>query len=86
MTPERQRIATACHWKPEGGDYGRDSLPDYVNDLNAIHKAVLQRDDDFKNRFEWTLNGIAIEQDKYLVEMSAKDWSAAFLKTLDLMS
>jgi len=56
MTPEAQRIAIAeaCGWKSCAGDSGfvtrykgttsettvRVKLPDYPNDLNAIHDAV----------------------------------------------
>lgn len=55
MSPEKQRIAIAvfCGWKknrevdpgyfvwinPDGKMRGQDALPDYVNDLNAIHEA-----------------------------------------------
>lgn len=48
MTPERQRIAIAewCGWKKGNcgwweGPQGQETpyLPDYMNDLNAIHEA-----------------------------------------------
>jgi hypothetical protein len=52
MTPEAQRIAIAeaCGWKwfngnnqfwitPDGNCDGKQPLPDYLNDLNAMHEA-----------------------------------------------
>ena len=44
MTPEQQRIAIAeaCGWTDTqiiDGKYGQTDVPDYLNDLNAMHKA-----------------------------------------------
>lgn len=50
MTPEAQRIAIAeaCGWKPKGHYWKRPQhktgdalrmLPDFLNDLNAMHEA-----------------------------------------------
>ena len=49
MNPEQQRvaIAEACgrvqrpdgSWFPIGKDYGSAGIPDYLNDLNAMHEA-----------------------------------------------
>jgi len=49
MNPEQQRIAIAeaCgrvqrpdgFWFPIGKDYGSAGIPDYLNDLNAMHEA-----------------------------------------------
>ena len=49
MTPEQQRIAIAeaCgrvqrpdgSWFPIGKDYGSAGIPEYLNDLNAMHEA-----------------------------------------------
>ena len=90
MKPEEIRIAIAeaCGWQPiDSFSYRTMSglvVRDVLNDLNACHEALMQQDEAFKNRFEWTLNGIATEQDKYLVEMSAREWSEAFLETKGL--
>lgn len=41
MKPEQQRIAIAeaCGWKIAHWDHAGTPLPDYLNDLNAIHEA-----------------------------------------------
>jgi|688.fasta_scaffold2122057_2 hypothetical protein len=49
MSPEAQRIAIAkaCgrvqrpdgFWFPKGANYGSQGIPDYLNDLNAMHEA-----------------------------------------------
>jgi len=44
MTPEQQRIviAQACGWTDTqiiDGKYGQTDVPDYLNDLNAMHEA-----------------------------------------------
>lgn len=44
MTPEQQRIAIAqaCGWTDTpivGGKYGQADVPDYLEDLNAMHEA-----------------------------------------------
>jgi hypothetical protein len=44
MTPEQQRIAIAeaCGWTDTqiiDGKYGQTDVPDYLNDLNAMHEA-----------------------------------------------
>jgi predicted ATPase len=52
MTPEQQRIAIAeaCGWKEE--EFGPSwyqsytKMPDYLNDLNAMHEAEKTLDDD----------------------------------------
>jgi len=48
MSPEKQRIAIAeaCGWTDipiVNGKYGQTDLPDYCNDLNAMHGAEKTR-------------------------------------------
>jgi hypothetical protein len=39
VSPEAKEDATACWIRPNGDEWQEESLPDYCNDLNAMHEA-----------------------------------------------
>jgi len=99
MKPEQQRIAIAeaCGWtdinphswhprKGElwGGQKGiRNMIPDYLNDLNAMHKAekMLNRESGYHEIGGYGLYLVALE---HSVSATASQRAEAFLKTLNL--
>lgn len=104
MTPEAQRmaIAEACGWSvddPETGNYmagcdckGRyGAIPDYLTDLNAMHKAekvlnFTQRRRyhvELQNIFSRPLNG-SLVMFKECITSTAAQRAEAFLRTLNL--
>ena len=105
MTPEAQRIAIAeaCGWTEisdwEGGMNGKhptepwgDFIPDYLNDLNAMHEAWQTLTPSQKTCFESELYSIVIGQAEYnrnddspyITNATAAQRAEAFLKTLNL--
>jgi len=91
MNTEAQRIAIAeaCGWKKESN--GIRSLPDYLNDLNAMHEAekVLSKDDWDDKFYHWI--GFVVsggreaqlwEYRKLVVHASAAQRAEAFLRTI----
>lgn len=106
MKPEAQRIAIAeaCGWKWErlctGELHGKPvgeqgpfrEVPDYLNDLNAMHEAEMSLNPDQQKRFiEYLIEGEA--HDEYCTEMlwdsswvaahaTAAQRAEAFLRTL----
>lgn len=67
MTPEAQRIAIAeaCGWtdadfegmygRPHANSMLREPLPDYLNDLNAMHEAEKTLGEDQRREHAWFL-------------------------------
>jgi len=98
MTPEAQRIAIAeaCGWrctasfkeafacwvKPDGMDHQTEWLPDYLNDLNAMHEAekvldtVTQRGDYWDYLFSLT------DGEFEMCHATAAQRAEAFLRTI----
>ena len=107
MTPDEQRIeiAQACGWKyikskkrwnnPNGGhDYFSD-LPDYINDLNAMHEAKQEiwRKEwghryTFNDYLAEIIKGRPVNRNEWnaetLIDATADQEAEAFLKTLNL--
>jgi hypothetical protein len=99
MRPEEQRIAIAkaCGWTDIGfarfGGTGLDpldglrgDLPDYLNDLNAMHEAEKLL---LENSGTWTryVTELKIQSAKFgmpLFHLNATQRAEAFLKTLNL--
>ena len=95
MTPEQQRIAIAesCGWTDTqiiDGKYGQTDVPDYLNDLNAMHKAekvltVAQRIT-YANQIGVVLSGgsvgRAIPNWWFIHEATASQRAEAFLRTI----
>ena len=97
MTPEKQRIAIAeaCgrvqrpdgSWYPDGKDYGSQGIPDYLNDLNAMHKAEKILTNDQHLRYFLTLTkvctGYALpEFFGSAIRASVEQRAKAFLRTI----
>lgn len=104
MTPEAQRIAIAkaCGWQhyheglwvpPGVSDFSEvecASLPDYLNDLNAMHEAVATFDDIVYSLFLTALAEVvgSTEADvcgvRKITEASAAQRAEAFLRARNL--
>ena len=95
MTPEQQRtaIAEACGWKTGYRDpEAWHPLPDYLNDLNAMHDAVSIFDYDQADEFEDHLCDICkrLNDEKEnpapwrfaVVNATASQRAKAFLRTI----
>ena len=92
MTPEQQRIAIAesCGWTDTqiiDGKYGQTDVPNYLNDLNAMHEAekIIPRQlfhvDYWQKgygRFQQILSGITITP----YSATASQRAEAFLRTI----
>jgi hypothetical protein len=55
-------------------------LPDYLNDLNAIHSAVLSQGPEFQQRFDAELRRCVYTG--YFHNMTAETWAACFIACL----
>ena len=96
MNPEQQRIAIAeaCGWFhmdscwhfPNGAkataDGGPDNVPDYLNDLNAMHEAENMLESNQEQSYFELLHDIAGNLTFY--RATAAQRAEAFLKTLNL--
>ncbi len=105
LSPEEQRIAiaTACGWtgfnpdnipdclqyeaRAPSGKWG--SIPDYLNDLNAMHEAVRTLDSHQLEIFHRRLTSDVIGWGSYnkgwvVYQATAAQWAEAFLKALGL--
>ncbi len=90
MTPEQQRsaIAEACGWKTGYRDpEAWHPLPDYLNDLNAMHEAekVLSRGQNYNQsrgfgRYKTALAEVCDEQ--HPIDATAAQRAEAFLRTI----
>ena len=92
MTPEQQRIAIAeaCGWTDTqiiDGKYGQTDVPNYLNDLNAMHEAekIIPRQlfhvDYWQKgygRFQQILSGLTITP----YSATASPRAEAFLRTI----
>jgi hypothetical protein len=95
MKPKEQRIAIAkaCGWKvrknahlakPQGGEWQyMDEIPDYLNDLNAMHEAEKWLIEDDQHAYGCYCIDL---QEEYgnTVHLTASQRAEAFLKTLNL--
>ena len=103
MTPEQQRIAIAeaCGWKWHSRSKGKikvwdngldyvfydSDLPDYLNDLNAMHEAEKTLSQKDKREYAYQLNGgyytSGLDDAFDIVHATAVQRAEAFLKTID---
>ncbi len=77
MTPEEQRIAIAeaCGWKTGYRDpEAWHPLPDYLNDLNAMHDAEKVLTVDQFEQYRWILWDIC-------KQVRVKDWYRCYLSS-----
>ena len=58
------------------------ALPDYLNDLNAMHKAVFTLSETQRCAFQQKLGEIAERMSICFCECTASLWAEAFLKSL----
>jgi len=97
MTPEQQRIAIAeaCGWAPDpfgyhvkdpagitGPRFRLDELPDYLNDLNAMHEAEKGLDATRQNEYSYQLEAACCPRE-YGWHATAAQRAEAFLRTID---
>ena len=102
MTPEAQRIAIAeaCSWRctasfkeafacwvrPDGMDHQTEWLPDYLNDLNAMHEAEMSQVDIEEGRFivlfREYLHTILGHDGSLAIHATAAQRAEAFLRSL----
>jgi hypothetical protein len=91
MTPEAQQIviAKACGWRKDkrglgwltpSGEYSE--LPDYLNDLNAMHTALKSQTQAFRAEFDRLLHALAEKKQLLVTELEAKDWADCFISCL----
>jgi hypothetical protein len=91
MKPEQQRIAIAkaCGWNNDDIERGyalcqfSEIVPDYLNDLNAMHEAEKLHADDGKwtERY-WLALYEATQETRWPYDASAAQRAEAFLKTI----
>ena len=92
MSPEKQRIAIAeaCGWRKDkrglgwltpSGEYSE--LPDYLNDLNAMHEAEKRLRNQFNTVEEAYWRNLAHVQ-PHPIYATAAQRAEAFLRTLNL--
>ncbi len=92
MTPEAQRtaIAEACGWKTEYRDAVSSvtALPDYLNDLNAMHDALKTLNADQMISMDYHLDVVVgngkqgLNCEYFLWSASAAQFAKAFLRTI----
>jgi hypothetical protein len=81
MKAEQQRIAIAeaCGWKcsedsHELGQLIAQFIPDYLNDLNAMHQAMAHLEPEQVNQFAAELSGIVLEnREKYWWDLTSNE-------------
>lgn len=58
------------------------ALPDYLNDLNAMHAALKLQTQVFRAEFDRLLHAMAEEKHLLVTELEAKDWANCFISCL----
>ena len=85
MNPEQQRIAIAeaCGWKTGYRDpEAWHPLPDYLNDLNAMHEAEKTLTDKAHEEFRLNLYDVIGDDSRLIVSSTAAQRAEAFLLTI----
>ena len=82
MTPEQQRIAIAEACGEDNDSIYRDLIPDYLNDLNAMHEAekIMNNNDWWK--FVEHLTNICGGGTALGISATASQRAEAFLRTI----
>ena len=83
MTPEQQRvaIAEACGWLKVHG-HSVAGIPDYLNDLNAMHEAEKTLTDKAHEEFRLNLYDLIRDDSRLIVSSTASQRAEAFLRTI----
>ena len=90
------KIAEACGWKWESRIRGAikvwnkpplmlfhdNELPDYFNDLNAMHAALKSQTQAFRADSDRLIHAMAEEKHLLITELEAKDWADCFISCL----
>jgi len=61
---------------------GVQRIPDYLNDLNAMHAALKSQTQAFRAEFDRLLHAVAEEKHLLVTELGAKDWAECFISCL----
>ena len=82
MTPEQQRIAIAEACGEDNDSIYRDLIPDYLNDLNAMHEAEKTLTDKAHEEFRLNLYDLIRDDSRLIVSSTASQRAEAFLRTI----
>ena len=82
MTPEQQRIAIAEACGEDNDSIYRDLIPDYLNDLNAMHEAEKTLTDKAHEEFRLNLYEVLGDDSRLIVSSTAAQRAEAFLLTI----
>ena len=82
MTPEQQRIAIAEACGEDNDSIYRDLIPDYLNDLNAMHDAEKTLTDKAHEEFRLNLYDLIRDDSRLIVSSTASQRAEAFLRTI----
>lgn len=87
--PDIKLQAYLCWIRPGNEEWQEEELPDYLNDLNAMHDAVTSLDQSQKNYFVNILDDLIEtekqpERDFAWCNATAAQRAEAFLRTLNL--
>jgi len=66
---------------PDGGS--AKYIPDYLNDLNAMHEAIQSQDKQFRAEFTSWLYPTAAAKGVFQCELTAQDWADIFIRVLE---
>jgi hypothetical protein len=76
-------LVAYAHAFPDGGFFGTTGVPDYINDLNAMHEAEKIFDHALYCRYINELCDITIKGNNSMYMATARQRAEAFLKTLN---
>jgi hypothetical protein len=89
VSPEAKEDATACWIRPNGDEWQEESLPDYCNDLNAMHEAEKVLNDEQWPEYREELRNVVLggirmvsQWCKADLHATARQRAEAFLKTI----
>jgi hypothetical protein len=68
-------------YPPKGAVIGKKlELPDFLNDLNAMHSAIQSQSKEFRMHFESVMDNYCAGKGKLWCELEAKDFAEVFLQ------
>jgi hypothetical protein len=94
VLPVDKESATACWIRPNGHEWQEESLPDFCNDLNAMHEEIMSlegpiRDHSYRRALAKSVGVIGFEDWEHslvcldkLTNATARQRAEAFLRTL----
>jgi hypothetical protein len=63
-------------------DVSDNALPDYLNDLNAMHAAVSSQSQPFRAEFDRLMHALAEKKHFFITNLRPKDWADCFMLCL----